>query len=335
MSLALLIRLLLRCPAYLDPEHPAVVDLPQIINEDYHSLYPLDESAVSKTLGLNTCHYKATSMADASVVTLRRIYNTPRLAHELFHNAITSWQAIMPHPHLVSLRAVLTSRDFDDLNDLIFVYDFHPGSESLEQRYFPTSPEAVIEERILWSYLVQIATAVRAIHAAGRACRMLDLSTVLLVDRNSNRIKLNGCGLKDVLNFSAVGKKSLAELQYEDMLAVGNILLQLACKSHTGSRGAQEQLAYVAHHYSGELKDVLTYLLTKGATIEGLAGSLATRTMEALEESTDEREIVADQLNRELDNGRIVRSLVKLGFINERPEHNRDAGMRWSETGDR
>ena len=28
-----------------------------------------------------------------------------------------------------------------------------------------------------------------------------------------------------------------------------------------------------------------------------------------------------------------MRSLVKLGFINERPEHNRDA--RWSETGDR
>jgi len=40
--------------AYLDPEHPAVVDLPQIVNEEYHSLYPLDESAVSKTLGLNT-----------------------------------------------------------------------------------------------------------------------------------------------------------------------------------------------------------------------------------------------------------------------------------------
>ena len=49
------------------------------------------------------------------------------------------------------------------------------------------------------------------------------------------------CGLKDVVNYS-VGKKSLAEQQYEDLLAVGNIVLQLACKSHTGSRGAQEQV---------------------------------------------------------------------------------------------
>ena len=43
------------------------------------------------------------------------------------------------------------------------------------------------------------------------------------------------------MNYS-VGKKSLAEQQYEDLLAVGNIVLQLACKSHTGSRGAQEQV---------------------------------------------------------------------------------------------
>lgn len=240
-----------------------------------------------------------------TVRTLRRIYNTPRLAHELFHNALSSWQAIMPHPHLVTLRAVITSRDFDDLNDLIFVYDYHPGAESLEARYFPTSPEAVIEERILWSYLVQIATAVRAIHAAGRACRMLDLSSVLLIDRNTHRIKVNGCGLKDVLNFASVGKKSLAELQYEDLLAVGNVILQLACKSHTGSRGAQEQLAYVSQHYSAELKDILTYLLTKGATIQGLASSLATRTMEALEESVDDREMLEEQLSKELDVSRL------------------------------
>ena len=42
-----------------------------------------------------------------------------RLAHELLHNAVTSWQAIMPHPHIVTLRSVINSRDFDDLNDLI------------------------------------------------------------------------------------------------------------------------------------------------------------------------------------------------------------------------
>ena len=45
------------------------------------------------------------------------------------------------------------------------------------------------------------------------------------------------------------------------------------------------QLAYVDAHYSDELKGVLTYLLTKGATIEGLASALAFRSMDAFEQS--------------------------------------------------
>lgn len=67
----------LRRYAYLDPQHPAVADLPPIVHDEFHTLYPLDEAAVSKTLGLSTCHFKAMSMKDASVVALRRIYNTP------------------------------------------------------------------------------------------------------------------------------------------------------------------------------------------------------------------------------------------------------------------
>ena len=67
----------LRRYAYLDPQHPAVADLPPIVHDEFHTLYPLDEAAVSKPLGLSTCHFKAMSMKDASVVALRRIYNTP------------------------------------------------------------------------------------------------------------------------------------------------------------------------------------------------------------------------------------------------------------------
>ena len=38
-------------------------------------------------------------------------------------------------------------------------------------------------------------------------------------------------------------------------------------------------------------------------------------------------------LSRECENGRLFSLLVKLGFVNERPEHNMDRA--WSETGDR
>ena len=85
---------------------------------------------------------------------------------------------------------------------------------------------------MLWSYCVQLASGLRAIHASGRACRTLDLSKVgiivsrlvaqcsvtlhvaqvLLLDRTTNRVKINGVGLRDVVQYD-VGKRSLDDLQ--------------------------------------------------------------------------------------------------------------------------
>lgn len=42
---------------------------------------------------------------------------------------------------------------------------------------------------------------------------------------------------------------------------------------------------------------------------------------------------IEDDLTREMENGRLLRLLFKLGFINERPEFEMDAS--WSETGNR
>eukprot|EP01103_Thecamoeba_quadrilineata_P017242 TRINITY_DN6027_c0_g1_i1.p1 TRINITY_DN6027_c0_g1~~TRINITY_DN6027_c0_g1_i1.p1 ORF type:complete len:137 (+),score=19.24 TRINITY_DN6027_c0_g1_i1:391-801(+) len=39
------------------------------------------------------------------------------------------------------------------------------------------------------------------------------------------------------------------------------------------------------------------------------------------------------EMSKEVENGRLLRILVKLGFINERPEYGMD--LNWSETGDR
>jgi len=38
-------------------------------------------------------------------------------------------------------------------------------------------------------------------------------------------------------------------------------------------------------------------------------------------------------MSKEIENGRLVRLLVRLGFINERPEFDMDT--QWAETGDR
>jgi hypothetical protein len=98
-----------------------------------------------------------------------------------------------------------------------------------------------------------------------------------------------------------------AVTQYEDILGLGNLLLRLACKSYTGSRVIEDQLQYVKTHYSAELRDVLAYMLTKGATIEGLAEALAMRSMEELEKTCTCAEGLETELAKQLENGRIVR----------------------------
>lgn len=60
---------------------------------------------------------------------------------------------------------------------------------------------------------------------------------------------------------------------------------------------------------------------------------LATRAFAHLEKTYNFADALEGELCKELDNGRLFRLMVKLGFINERPEY--DFSTNWSETGDR
>ena len=94
---------------------------------------------------------------------------------------------------------------------LIFVYDFHPGAETLLMKHFsgPDSNLGVgpdgsllfpstsrplgvhsrhrpghrspMPERLIWSYIIQLSSALRTVHAAGLACRVIDPSKILLI----------------------------------------------------------------------------------------------------------------------------------------------------------
>jgi len=72
-------------------------------------------------------------------------------------------------------------------------------------------------------------------------------------------------------------------------------------------------------HFSQSIDDVLVKM-----------NSRVVQEMDAAQSYNDELE---NQLRGELENGRLVRLLSKLGFINERPDFGHES--RWSETGDR
>lgn len=64
-------------------------------------------------------------------------------------------------------------------------------------------------EKLLWSFIVQLLSAIRAVHASGAACRMIHPNYVLLT--TGNRVRLGCMGVMDVLESET--RKSLQELQ--------------------------------------------------------------------------------------------------------------------------
>ena len=80
---------------------------------------------------------------------------------------------------------------------LIAIYDFYPCSKTLAELHFDRVRLAVSED-ILWSYLVQIISALRVIHRAGLACRVL--SPYGVIQTSKNRIRISGAGVFDVMN---------------------------------------------------------------------------------------------------------------------------------------
>lgn len=75
-------------------------------------------------------------------------------------------------------------------------YDYHPNSQTLfdlylrpKQSVFPQSrfggtTNVVVPEAVLWSYIIQIASALQATHEAGLAVRMVDPTKILLTGKN-------------------------------------------------------------------------------------------------------------------------------------------------------
>jgi len=123
----------------------------------------------------------------------------------------------MKHPNVVSLREAFTTKAFNDncmsshpylihlscINNLLIdislttalmmVYDFHPNSITLEEEHLNPEMMAMtprrkspppIPERLLWSYITQIANAIKAIHSSGMALRGLDPSRIILTGKN-------------------------------------------------------------------------------------------------------------------------------------------------------
>ncbi|KAI0476408.1 hypothetical protein GGR56DRAFT_468741 [Xylariaceae sp. FL0804] len=311
------------------------VQLPTL--QQYHSLVPLDTRLHNTTsiFGLPTWVWKATSRKNGNIFCLRRIEGF-RLTSEEAIKPVSSWKKII-HPNIVTTVEAFTTRDFND-SSLIFVHSYHPLSKTLAEHHFPPNRYGrmpPVPEKVLWGYLTQLASALKTIHRAKLAARCVDITKVVLTDKD--RVRLSACSILDVLHFEA--HRRIEDLQQEDFFNLGKLILSIA--SNTLPKNMQDLrllLDQLGRHYSPELKERITWLLTPSQpllpkTAEQLVFDLSQHLDDLNVASLNAFDEAMNQLGKELENGRLVRLMVKLGTINERPEH--DGDPNWSETDQR
>ncbi|KAK7068916.1 PAB-dependent poly(A)-specific ribonuclease subunit 3 [Halocaridina rubra] len=350
--------------AHIDPE--TIPDIPQEVDM-YHELVPLEpQHAVNKStiFGYATSVYKATNVKTGLHFCLYRIHGY-RLSNVKVTQLVDLWKKLQ-HSSVTQLREVFTTKAFND-NSIVFVYDYHAGAETLTARHFnspaaltangweglvnsasvTTGTGAVdssqrgihkvmhhnsgnntglLSEPILWTYIIQLTGALRAIHTQGLACRTLDPSKIILTD-GKTRIRINCCGIIDVLNFDPNASNPLANMpqyQQEDLMNLGKLMIALACNSVMAVQrdNISTAMELINRSYSRDLSLLVVCLLTsqRVKTINDVMPMIGARFYTALETITQKVDVYEIELAKEVHNGRLFRLLTKLNTIADRPE---------------
>ncbi|KAF1835825.1 hypothetical protein BDW02DRAFT_567586 [Decorospora gaudefroyi] len=332
--------------------------------EQFHSLFCLDISPQKNTapFGYASWIYKAVSSKDGKMYALRRLENF-RLTSETAIRSAQPWKRVL-NGSVVTIHEAFTTRAFGD-SSLILVTDYHPNSKSLADEHFkplqrfhgrqPTSSH--VPEQVLWGYTVQIASALKAIHGSGLAARLITPSKILLTSKN--RIRLNACSIMDIVQFD--NPKSVAELQADDFVQLGRLLLCIANNNPTAHLQMQKSMDYITRSYTARLKECVQWLLNPQPPagspssptapgpmqkdIDTFLGGIADQFASVFDSELHAQDTLTVTLGRELESSRIVRLLVKLNMINERPELDASQNMpgnsaanassAWAETGER
>uniref|UniRef100_A0A671T1F7 PAN2-PAN3 deadenylation complex subunit PAN3 n=1 Tax=Sinocyclocheilus anshuiensis TaxID=1608454 RepID=A0A671T1F7_9TELE len=323
--------------------------------DSYHSLFPLEPlpppNRLQKTSNFSyiTSCYKAVNSKDDLPYCLRRIHG--------FRLVNTKCMMLVPVLKNFFFFFWLSVRACPSL---VFSYDFHAGAETMFSRHFndpaadsyftkrkwgqhelppPRQHAGLLPESLIWAYIVQLSSALRTIHTAGLACRVMEPSKILITGKT--RLRVNCVGMFDVLTFDNSQTNHLAlmpQYQQADLISLGKVVLALACNSLAGIKreNLQKAMELVSINYSSDLKNLILYLLSEQSrlrSVNDIMPMIGARFYTQLDASQMRNDVIEEDLAKEVQNGRLFRLLAKLGTINERPEFQKDP--TWSETGDR
>lgn len=346
--------------------------------EGFHNFFPLEpmpefdedaEKRLSSIVPFPTSTFRVTSEKDATNYCLRRLHDF-KLSNTKCMNVIGQWKQLR-HPNVANLRQVFTTKNKfrGGENSIVFIHDFCAGSETMAEFFSRRNTEdavanlaaaakcstaasstatssagfqrRLLPESTIWSFVIQLSSAIRAIHAAGLSCRVLSDPTKILFIDGARKAKINCVGVLDVVLFdpSSSRPNAVTYQQQEDLVSFGKLILMMACHSlHVPLEGDGEAKAYehVTAHYSPDLKKLLGFFLSNTSRLRHIndimpiIGARFYAHIDALETRNDVVEIEA---GKEIQNGRLFRLISKLNTILERDEMNLDTN--WSETDDR
>ncbi|MCJ1285856.1 PAB-dependent poly(A)-specific ribonuclease subunit 3 [Xylographa opegraphella] len=308
---------------------------PQI--DHFHSLVPLDTNSQKNAtiFGYPSWIYKAVSSKDGNTYALRRLEGY-RLTNEKAIRSVQSWKRVISG-NVVTVIDAFTNRSFGD-SSLIFITDYHPCSKTLAETHFNSSArfnnrvqDVRVNEQVLWGYTIQVANALKTIHSAGLAARVIDATKILVTSKN--RIRLNACAILDVVQHDS--NRSVVELQREDLVQFGRLLLAIGTNNSTVNHSLSKAIDQFTRSYSTQLKEKILGLLGLGAgkidSIDNFLVGLESQLMSTFDFALHHDDELTSTLNRELENSRLVRLMTKFNFILERPEYSH----QWAETGER
>ncbi|KAJ1810002.1 PAB-dependent poly(A)-specific ribonuclease subunit 3 [Coemansia sp. RSA 2523] len=296
---------------------------------NYYSLSPLETVEAYTPGSVKQQAIKAQSISDGRHYTLNRIAGL-QSGQKPELGVIDQWRQVQ-NPNVAHVHEAFITHAFGD-NSLVVVHDYKPLAASLVSKIAENQVPA--SEGFLWSIVLQLTSALSAIHAAGLAVHMLDAATVLLSP--TNRVYIGSGGLADVLSMQI--SPSIEVAQQSDLRSIGQILRVLLNRNPENVVAVQGQPPMVMPGlaYSAEFKELFRYLnhhVTPVITVEDILRLAGSRVLAELDAARRETDLLLDNLRLEMANGRLVRLLCKMNFITEREDSAGDS--KWSETGDR
>lgn len=299
--------------------HERYCDVPA----EFVELMPLDQNILDEDLGRTvernvnpsgshgypSIAYKVISTVDGFPYAIRRVENV-KSSQSITDKVITDW-ARVSHPSIVRLRRIMSMQG----NVRFFLHDYYPGARTLYELYLEGDNEEVaLTEQQLWSFACQIATGLHAAHSNGVSFRGFSARHVLLTGHN--RVRLSRSGIADVLESESESRDHSQVHSREDLRSFGELLVQLATRNKDAFANFPECLRDCDSRYSNALLGFLVKINNApGITIGDVLSWLAPKIIEEYNNQMDTSDALDSYLSREMENSRLLRLLIKLGFV--------------------